>query len=214
MTIISISFDNGPDPEVTPRVLDTLYRYDIKSTFFVLGDKLRDRRKFAQRAHAEGHWIGNHTYNHLVPLGMAAESGVASSEISRTQELIGDLAHERRFFRPLGGGGGGQLDQRLLNCEALQELINGHYTCVLWNVVPKDWAYPQGWVERALKLCFAQQHALIVLHDLPTGAMGRLKIFIDRVLDHGGRFRQDFPPQCVPIRRGEVVADLAGYVAA
>jgi hypothetical protein len=44
--------------------------------------------------------------------------------------------------------------------------------------------------------------------------MGRLKIFIDRVLDHGGRFRQDFPPQCVPIRRGEVVADLAGYVAA
>src|SRR5258708_20688225 len=102
MTIISISFDNGPDPEVTPRVLDTLYRYDIKSTFFVLGDKLRDRRKFPQRAHAEGHWIGNHTSNHLVPLGMAPESAVASSRISPTQDLLLDLAPVHRFFPPLG----------------------------------------------------------------------------------------------------------------
>ena len=212
MTIISISFDNGPDPEVTPRVLDTLYRYDIKSTFFVLGDKLRDRRKFAQRAHAEGHWIGNHTYNHLVPLGMAAESGVASSEISRTQELIGDLAHERRFFRPLGGGGGGQLDQRLLNCEALQELINGRYTCVLWNVVPKDWAYPQGWVERALKLCFAQQHALIVLHDLPTGSMDTLDRFISIAHDRGAIFQQDFPASCIPLEQGSLRGRITPYL--
>jgi hypothetical protein len=44
--------------------------------------------------------------------------------------------------------------------------------------------------------------------------MGRLRIFIDRVLDHGGRFRQDFPPECVPIRRGEVVGEIGDYVAA
>ena len=42
--------------------------------------------------------------------------------------------------------------------------------------------------------------------------MGRLRIFIDRVLDHGGRFRQDFPPECVPIVRGEVVAELDSFV--
>jgi hypothetical protein len=42
--------------------------------------------------------------------------------------------------------------------------------------------------------------------------MGRLKIFIDRVLDHGGTFRQDFPPQCVPVLRGEVVADVTPYL--
>src|ERR1700737_3948330 len=107
MTIISTSFDNGPDPDVTPLVLDTLHRHDIKSTFFVIGDKLRDRRKLAERAFAEGHWIGNHTYNHVVPLGMSAESGIATSEIARTQSLIGALAHKRRFFRPLGVGGAG-----------------------------------------------------------------------------------------------------------
>ncbi len=66
-------------------------------------------------------------------------------------------------------------------------------TCVLWNAVPRDWEDPRGWAEVALAQCLAQPWTLLVLHDLPTGAMGRLDIFIERVLDHGGRFRQDFP---------------------
>jgi hypothetical protein len=136
---------------------------------------------------------------------MAAESGVASSEISRTQELIGDLAHKRRFYRPLGGGGGGQLDQRLLNCEALQELIDGRYTCVLWNVVPKDWVYPEGW-------CFAQQHALIVLHDLPTGAMDALDRFISVAQDRGAIFQQDFPASGIPLEQGHLSGSITPYL--
>jgi len=212
MTIISTSFDNGPDPDVTPLVLDTLHRHDIKSTFFVIGDKLRDRRKLAERAFAEGHWIGNHTYNHVVPLGMSAESGIATSEIARTQSLIGDLAHKRRFFRPLGGGGGGQLDQRLLNREALEHLVTGHYTCVLWNVIPEDWAYPESWVERALSLCLAQEHALIVLHDLPTGAMAALDRFILAAKDRGAIFQQDFPDSCIPVEQGRLVRPIEAYL--
>jgi peptidoglycan/xylan/chitin deacetylase (PgdA/CDA1 family) len=213
MTIITTSFDNGPDPDVTPQVLDTLRRHDIKSTFFVLGERLRDRRQWAERAHAEGHWIGNHTYTHLVPLGLSAEPGMAASEINRTQELIGDLAHERRFFRPLGGGGGGQLDQRLLNREALQLLQAGGYTCVLWNVVPEDWAYPEGWLERALSLCLAQEHALLVLHDLPTGAMAALDRFIGMARDQGAVFQQEFPDSCIPVERGRITGAVEPYLA-
>lgn len=211
MTVISTSFDNGPDPDVTPMVLDTLHRHDIRSTFFVLGDKLRDRRSLAERAHGEGHWIGNHTFNHIVPLGMSSEKGIASSEIARTQSLIGDLAHERRFFRPFGGGG--LLDQRLLNHEALNHLVEGRYTCVLWNVIPQDWAYPEGWVERALDLCFAQEHALIVLHDLPTGAMVDLDRFIRTAKDRGATFQQDFPKSCVLLDRGRPALPMEPYVA-
>jgi len=210
MTTITLSFDNGPDPDVTPLVLDTLKRHELRSTFFVLGDKLRDRRKLSERAHAEGHWIGNHTYNHLVPLGMSAERGIAASEIVRTEALIGDLAHERRFFRPFGGGG--LLDQRLLNREALAHLQREAYTCVLWNVIPEDWAHPEGWVERALELCFAQEHALIVLHDLPTGAMKQLDRFLGLAKDRGARFQQDFPVACVPIERGRLVREVEPYI--
>lgn len=210
MTTITLSFDNGPDPDVTPQVLDTLRRHDLQATFFVLGDKLRDRRRLCERAHAEGHWIGNHTFNHLVPLGMSAEAGVATAEIVRTEALIGDLAHERRFFRPFGGGG--LLDRRLLNGEALARLQSEAYTCVLWNVIPEDWMHPEGWVERALALCFAQEHALIVLHDLPTGAMKQLDRFIVSARDRGASFQQDFPASCVPIERGRLVSPVDGYV--
>ncbi|WP_439492375.1 polysaccharide deacetylase family protein [Bosea sp. (in: a-proteobacteria)] len=210
MTTITLSFDNGPDPDVTPQVLDSLRRHDLQATFFVLGDKLRDRRGLCERAHAEGHWIGNHTFNHLVPLGMSAETGIAAGEIARTEALIGDLAHERRFFRPFGGGG--LLDQRLLNREALAHLQSESYTCVLWNVIPEDWMHPEGWVERALALCFAREHALIVLHDLPTGAMKQLDRFIAGARDRGASFQQDFPANCVPIERGRLMSPIDGYV--
>ena len=69
---LTLSFDNGPEPEVTPGVLDTLARHGIKTTFFVIGEKLLDpqRRDLAVETHAEGHWIGNHTFTHSVPLGL------------------------------------------------------------------------------------------------------------------------------------------------
>jgi len=86
-------------------------------------------------------------------------------------------------------------------------------TCVLWNAVPRDWEDPRGWAETALAQCLLQPWTLPVLHDLPTGAMGRLKIFIDRLRDHGAVFRQDFAPDCVPLRRGEARRDLAPYTA-
>ncbi len=210
MTTITLSFDNGPDPDVTPQVLGILRRHGVKATFFVLGDKLRDRRHLAERAHAEGHWIGNHTYNHLVPLGLSEEQGVASGEIARTQELLGDLAHERKFFRPFGGGG--LLDNRLLNREALAYLTNGGFTCVLWNAVPEDWARPDDWVDRALAQCFAQDESLLVLHDLSTGAMDHLDRFIAAARDRGAEFRQEYPADCVPIDCGRLIRPIDSYL--
>jgi len=210
MTLITLTFDNGPEPEVTPQVLETLRRHDMRATFFVVGAKLRERRELAQRAHAEGHWIGNHTYSHRVPLGMSAAAGEARAEIERTETLIGDLAHPRRLFRPFGGGG--VLDQRLLNGEALGWLQDNAYTCVLWNVIAHDWSQPDGWVERALALCFARPHALLVLHDLPTGAMRDLDRFIAAARDRGATFTQDFPADCVPMERGELTGPIEPYV--
>lgn len=211
MTTITLSFDNGPDPDVTPLVLETLRRHDIKASFFVLGDKLRDRRGLAEQAHAEGHWIGNHTFNHIVPLGMSAETGVAIDEIERTQALVADLAHPRKLFRPFGHGG--ILDARLLNREALTRLTEGGYSCVLWNVIPQDWAYPEGWVDRALSQCLSQEHALVVLHDLPTGAMKNLDRFIRLASGRGATFKQDFPAACVPIDCGRIAQPIEAYVA-
>lgn len=210
---VTLTFDNGPEPAVTPRVLEILAKFQIRSTFFVLGSKLAypARRDIAKRALAEGHWIGNHTMTHSTPLGRVADPAQAIAEIVGAQALIGELAHPDRLFRPFGGGG--ELGPHLLNDAAIQILKNEKMTCVLWNAIPRDWEDPRGWAEVALAQCLAQPWTLLVLHDLPTGAMGRLKIFIERVLDHGGRFRQDFPPECVPILRGEALAALEPYLS-
>lgn len=211
---VTLSFDNGPEPAVTPRVLDVLAAAEVKATFFVLGSKLADnkRRGLAKRAHAEGHWIGNHTWSHEEPLGRLKDASRSVSEIVETQALIDELAHPDRLFRPFGGGG--TIGPHLLSPAAVDVLKKEKMTCVLWNAVPRDWEDPRGWAETALAQCLAQDWTLLVLHDLPTGAMGRLKIFIDRLRDHGGVFRQDFPPACVPLMRGEVLADLAPYTSA
>ena len=209
---VTLTFDNGPEPAATPRVLDVLGNTGVKATFFMLGSKLADpeRRGLAKRVHAEGHWIGNHTMTHSTPLGRISDPAKIIAEIVETQALIGELAHPDRLFRPFGGGG--ELGPHLLNKAALDILRQERMTCVLWNAIPRDWEDPRGWAEVALAQCLAQEHTLLVLHDLPTGAMGRLKIFIDRVLDHGGRFRQDFPRECVPIVRGEVVSEIDAFI--
>jgi peptidoglycan/xylan/chitin deacetylase (PgdA/CDA1 family) len=210
---VTLTFDNGPEPSVTPHVLDVLANRGVPATFFVVGRRLAtpDGRRLAQRARAEGHWIGNHTFTHAAPFGELPAAGRARREIERTQAEIGRLAHPDRLFRPMGGGG--NLDERLLTPEALETLLAGRYTCVLWSVVPRDWEDPEGWVERAIGACAGREESLLVLHDVAGGAMDRLERFFDRAAAEGLRFRRDFPADCVPILRGEVVGPLEGLVS-
>lgn len=215
---LTLTFDNGPDPEVTPQVLDILARRGIKTTFFVIGNKLRDPacRKLAERAKEEGHWIGNHSMTHLAPsLGERTDRDTAEREIGDTQKLIGALSHPGKLFRPFGGGG--NLDKRLLRSDIVEFLEHGGYTCVLWNAIPRDWDDPDGWVETAQMQCHSQwdrldDWPLMVLHDLPTGAMRHLEKFLDWVEEAAGQIRQDFPPSCVPISGGIAVLPLDTYV--
>ena len=209
---VTLTFDNGPEPGVTEHVLAVLEKQHILATFFVLGVKLAEpaRRRLAERAHAAGHWIGNHTMTHGTPLGETRGKGVARREILDTQKLIGELAHPDRFFRPFGGGGA--LGPHLLNAEALATLKEEGMTCVLWNAIPRDFAEPDHWVERALEQCRAQEWTLMVLHDLPNGAMKHLDTFLSAVRKDGAIFTQAFPPECVPLRRGQVIAPLESYV--
>lgn len=210
---ITLSFDNGPEPDVTPAVLDVLQRRGLRATFFVLGHKLADRacHAIAHRAHAEGHWIGNHTWSHARPLGECAdEPGHAVSEIGRTQALIGALAHPAKLFRPFGDGG--RIGPHLLSGEAADHLVAGFHTCVLWNAVPRDWEDEDGWPAIALAQCGAVPHALLVLHDLPRASLRHLDRFLGLAADRGATFVQDMPDACVLIREGVPTRPLTPFV--
>jgi hypothetical protein len=143
--------------------------------------------------------------------GFSRTPAAIREEIRGTQEAIGALAHPHRFFRPFGQGG--NLDERLLNPIAVDVLAVERMSCVLWNAIPGDWKEPDGWVDHALAQCRAQAWTVMVLHDLPTGAMRNLEGFLDSAAELGVRLRQDFAPECVPILDGRIVRSLADIVS-
>jgi len=199
---VTLTFDNGPTHEVTPRVLDVLRERGVRSTFFVVGEQLRapGATAIARRAATEGHWIGNHTLTHSIPLAELGDRDAVDREIAETQEMIGDLSHPDRLFRPFGRGG--IIDERLLGAHALRRLEEGRFTCILWNSVPRDWEDPNGWVKTCLDDVATRAWSVVVVHDLPTGAMNHLPELLDGLDAIGARVVQEFPDECVPLRRG------------
>ncbi|MFZ4406165.1 MAG: polysaccharide deacetylase family protein [Paracraurococcus sp.] len=214
MQPICLTFDNGPEPDVTPGVLAILARRRIPATFFLVGEKLRDpaRLALAARERAEGFRVGNHTLTHGIPLGRRG-AAVAVAEIAACDTLIGDLREPDRLFRP--NGGGGTLGPHLLNEAAARHLQAGGHTVVLWNAIPRDFDDPDGWPERAMaQHAAATAPVLMVLHDLPNGAMRHLDRVLGAWQDQGVAFLAEPPAACVPIRRGLATPYLADYVSA
>jgi peptidoglycan/xylan/chitin deacetylase (PgdA/CDA1 family) len=207
---VTLTFDNGPEPGVTPQVLDCLKRHDVKATFFVIGRKLAtpSGQELAQRASQEGHWIGNHTYSHRTPLGLL-DAAEAIREIERVEELLGWLKQPVRLFRPYAGAG--TLGPHILQPAAIEKLQRERYTCVIWNSVPGDWRDPHDWLDRALSDSRMRPWSLVVLHDLPTGAMDHLDDFIRRLRDDGVELTQAFPVECTPMVDGRINTSMAAY---
>jgi len=210
---LTLSFDNGPFPDVTPGVLDALADAHVTATFFVCGKEARDprRRPLLERIRAAGHRIGNHTESHRVELGASRDPDAPRREIEEAQAALGGFSDAEKLFRPYGAGG--VLGPRLLSPAALRHLCDGGYTCVLWNSVPRDWEDPTGWPERAFADLRAQPWTLLVLHDIPSGAMRALPAFLARVRDEGVELTAELPAACVPILRGRVVGALDGLVS-
>lgn len=209
---LTLSFDNGPFPDVTPGVLDALAEARASATFFVCGKEARDPRRqpLLERIRASGHRIGNHTLSHSVELGASRDPDAPRREIEEAQAALGPFAGADKWFRPYGAGG--VLGPRLLSAAAVRHLCDGGYTLVLWNSVPRDWEDPAGWPERALADLRRQPWTLLVLHDIPSGAMRALPGFLARARDEGVELTAELPPACVPILRGRVVGSLDGLV--
>lgn len=214
MTRLTLTFDNGPWAGPTEAVLDILAERGLRATFFVVGDRLRDplARRAAERARAEGHWIGNHTLTHGTPLGLRDDPGHAEAEIGATQALLGDLAHPERFFRPNGKG---RLGPHLLSRAAADYLVRHRYTVVTWSNVPRDWEEPRAeWPERAHGALEGREWDLLVLHEhYLAPMMATLPAFLDRVLGEGVAIVQAFPEACVPLRQGVPAPGFEGLVA-
>ena len=111
---VFLTFDDGPTEEVTPHILDILDKYNIKATFFVLGNRVKANPEIVKRAYEEGHYIANHGYSHKYKNIYKSEDYVLD-EYNKTEEAIreaiGDQNYSSNLFRFPGGSHGGPYEK-------------------------------------------------------------------------------------------------------
>ena len=142
---VYLTFDDGPIPESTPFILDTLKEHGVKATFFVVGENVKRYPDLFRRIISEGHSIGNHTYNHMGSLKhyvrtylsnietadavMETAANVGGSENSSLFTLHSSL--EKPLFRPPHGW---------MWLSAYHLLMKRGYTIVMWDLVTRDYS--------------------------------------------------------------------------
>ncbi|MGM7671618.1 polysaccharide deacetylase family protein [Microbacterium sp. A93] len=204
---LTLTFDNGPTPGVTEKVLNVLEQRGLTATFFVIGQKAATDRgpDLIKAIRSAGHSIGNHTMTHGEPLGLLHDRDRELAEIVNADAVLEDLDVESRLFRPTGHGA---IGSHLLTRGTADYLMAKKYSVVLWTLFVRDSKMPDGWVERALARLPERDHHVLVVHDLPTGAMDHLPRFLDAVAQRGIEVVTDFPASVVPLRVGIPAANF------
>ncbi len=151
---VYLTFDDGPNPNVTPWVLDVLDRYGIKATFFMVGDNVRRHPELLEEVKRRGHSFGNHTYHHLQ--GMKTTARRYIQDISQARELI-----DSPLFRPPHGL------MRWKQAKILKE----HFNIVMYDLVTRDYSKrlsPEHVVANVMR--YARNGSIIVFHDSDKGS--------------------------------------------
>ena len=159
---ISITFDDGPDPEWTPKILDVLKARGVKATFFVVGEEAERNPEIVRRIVAEGHEIGNHSFTH--PNLAESPASIIRLELNATQRLIESLTgRSTALFRPpYNADSRPALLEELVPIAVAQSL---GYLTVLEDIDPKDWQTPDKAELLARVKAGRNDGSILLLHD-------------------------------------------------
>lgn len=157
---VALTFDDGPDPDVTTRILQTLEKYDAKATFFMLGSRVEYYPEIAKMVQEAGHELANHSWTH--PDLTKASTEKVFDEIDRTSKIIEDVTGEKPYsFRPPYG--------------AFNELVKEQtdLPITLWDVDTLDWKHrnPEQLLTQVQN--GVKDGSIVLMHDIhPTTADG------------------------------------------
>ena len=173
---VALTFDDGPNPEWTPRVLEVLAAHQATASFFLLGGKASEHPELVRRLAAEGHSIGSHSLSHRNLRQLSRIE--AQREIRGAEEALQTiLGHRPRWFRPPYGA---------FSPVGLWETTRRGVRTVLWNVDPRD--YRSGSADRILaRLGPLRAGDVVLLHDKFAGLVEALPEILARIADAGLR---------------------------
>lgn len=163
--LIALTFDDGPDPLYTNDVLEILEKYNIKATFFVVGENAQAHPELIRREIDAGHEIENHTYTHA-DLSRANAAGT-EEEIQKTDALLGRMLNRNmKYFRP---------PKKLFRPETIDIAERNDYQTVLWTICVENAQSPtpQSMAKRVIDA--ARPGMIILAHD---GRLDRSKTLL------------------------------------
>jgi peptidoglycan/xylan/chitin deacetylase (PgdA/CDA1 family) len=176
---IAMTFDDGPSPQTTPRLLDILKQRNIKVTFFMIGQNAERNPDLVRRILAEGHEIGNHSWTHPQLSKLSDER--VTQEITKTQETI---KNESGFTPTLLRPPYGAITARQRAWIENQFGLN----IILWSVDPFDWKRPGPSVITQRILSGARPGAIILSHDIHKQTVDAMPATLDALLAKGYKF--------------------------
>ena len=147
--VIYLTFDDGPVPEVTPLVLDLLDEYNLKATFFCVGENVEKYPEVYKEVLRRGHKTGNHTYNHLKGIAVSTNEYVTNVEKAATQI-------DSKLFRPPYG--------RIKNSQ--KKALLEDYEIVMWDIITRDYdsrLSPVSIMQNIKR--YSRNGSLVVFHD-------------------------------------------------
>lgn len=177
--IVAMTFDDGPHPSNTPRLLDMLRQRNIKATFYVVGTNAQRYPEILRRMVAEGHEIGNHTLNHAY-INKLSNDGIRRELTASHQAIVSATGIAPRTMRPPYGA----------ITTAQKQWIRSEfgYPSILWAVDPEDWKRPGSSVVANRILSQTRPGAIILAHDIHAPTIDAMPAALDGLLAKGYRF--------------------------
>lgn len=172
---VALTFDDGPSPRYTEKLLDGLKERDVKASFFIIGENVEGNEDILKRMAQEGHIIGNHTFSHVQLSTVSYDVGL--KEIEETNNAIFNACGVMpKYIRPPYGSWNDRMT------------MDVNMTEVLWNVDPLDWQVSDSSLVTKRVLKCVDDGSIILLHDVYESSVDAALEIVDALQKEGYEF--------------------------